>query len=80
MTTKLLKTLIQGNAKFAKIYTAPPAQMKIRGMWEKGAIKGVTVGMGCSAWHSFRQLQKTGALNFAASFDPPVGQHVKIIR
>jgi hypothetical protein len=43
MASKLLATLIQGNAKFAQTYTSPPPLMKMREMWKKEGIKGATI-------------------------------------
>jgi hypothetical protein len=43
MANKLLTRFIEGNAKFAQSYTAPPPLMKMRDMWLKNGNKGAVI-------------------------------------
>ena len=54
MASKLLTRFVEGNAKFAATYTAPPPLMKMRDMWLKNGNKGAVIRMRNSSPHNPR--------------------------
>ena len=43
MASKLLTRFLEGNAKFASTYSAPPPLMKMRDNWIKNGAKGAVI-------------------------------------